>query len=248
MRDCLNDILNENLLLTLAPINREPTIHDPTVARAFERMLLRKKLVRAFPADKNRQHVIQIRAGYTNLFMRYVVVNHSFFCGRMRLQYLDCKKWQQGRKREEGIPAGLWRAWEKRHNHNGNFPNKWPYFPFWDPWRNDTQRFNDFLQQARHNLDPDEHVIFIYDGAPALRNPANPGPNSELKMLPPYSGEQTSEQTLCRNEILFSGIEQHKMHKRSARLEYNLFQDWNCRSIQRIFRIPSIPEYGREST
>ena len=69
-------------------------------------------------------------------------------------------------------------------------------------------------------------------------------------MLPPYSGEQTSEQTLCRNEILFSGIEQHKMHKRSARLECNLFQDWNCRSesIQRIFRIPSIPEYGREST
>ena len=30
-------------------------------------------------------------------------------------------------------------------------------------------------------------MIFIYDGAPAHRNPANPGPNSELKMLPPYS-------------------------------------------------------------
>ena len=98
MRDCLNDILNENLLLTLAPLNREPTIHDPTVARAFERMLLRKKLVsetekrneklaklvRAFPAEKNRPHVIQRRAGCTNLFIRYAVVNHSFFvdeCG-----------------------------------------------------------------------------------------------------------------------------------------------------------------------
>lgn len=46
---------------------------------------------------------------------------------------------------------------------------------------------NDFLQQARHNLDPNEHVIFIYDGAPAHRNSANPGPNSELKMLPPNS-------------------------------------------------------------
>ena len=107
------------------------------------------------------------------------------------------------------------------------------------------------MQQARHNLDPDEHVIFIYDDAPARRNPANPGPNSELKMLSPYSGEQSSEQTLRWNEILLSGIEQHKVHKRSARVEYNLFrlfQDWNCRSIQRIFRIPSIPEYGREST
>ena len=37
------------------------------------------------------------------------------------------------------------------------------------------------------NLDPDEQVIFIYDGAPAHNNPAIPGLNSELKKLPPYS-------------------------------------------------------------
>ena len=30
-------------------------------------------------------------------------------------------------------------------------------------------------------------MIFIYDGAPAHNNPAIPGPNSELKKLPPYS-------------------------------------------------------------
>ena len=29
------------------------------------------------------------------------------------------------------------------------------------------RRFDDFLAQTRLNLDPDEHVIFIYDGAPA---------------------------------------------------------------------------------
>ena len=46
------------------------------------------------------------------------------------------------------------------------------------------RRFDDFLAQTRLNLDPDEHVIFIYDGAPAHRNP---GPNSELRKLPPYS-------------------------------------------------------------
>ena len=79
MRDCLNDILNENLLLTLAQINREPKIHDCTVASAFERMLFRVKLVRPLPAERNRPHVIQRRAGYTNLFMRYPVVNHSVF-------------------------------------------------------------------------------------------------------------------------------------------------------------------------
>ena len=49
------------------------------------------------------------------------------------------------------------------------------------------QRFNDFLTQARLNLDPNEHVIFIYDGALAHNNPAISGPNSELKKLPPYS-------------------------------------------------------------
>lgn len=48
------------------------------------------------------------------------------------------------------------------------------------------RRFDDFLAQTRLNLDPDEHVIFIYDGAPAHRNPAIPGPNSELRKLPPY--------------------------------------------------------------
>ena len=30
-------------------------------------------------------------------------------------------------------------------------------------------------------------MIFIYDGAPAYNNPVIPGPNSELKKLPPYS-------------------------------------------------------------
>lgn len=50
-----------------------------------------------------------------------------------------------------------------------------------------ARRFDDFLAQTRLNLDPDEHLIFIYDGAPAHRNPAIPGPNSELRKLPPYS-------------------------------------------------------------
>ena len=46
-------------------------------------------------------------------------------------------------------------------------------------------RFNDFLAQMRQTLDPDEEVIFIYDGAPAHRNPAIPAANTELEMLPP---------------------------------------------------------------
>ena len=48
-------------------------------------------------------------------------------------------------------------------------------------------RFSEFSAQARLNLDPNEHVVFIYDGAPEHRRPNQLGPNTELKMLPPYS-------------------------------------------------------------
>jgi len=44
----------------------------------------------------------------------------------------------------------------------------------------------DFVAQIRPYLDSDEHVIFIYDGAPAHNNPAIRVPNTELKTLPPY--------------------------------------------------------------
>ena len=54
MRNCLNDILNENVLLTLAQIYQElrqllprkPIIHDRTEAKTLEGMLYRVKLVR----------------------------------------------------------------------------------------------------------------------------------------------------------------------------------------------------------
>ena len=49
MKDCLNDILNDNYMLTLAQINQElrrrpprkPRIHDRTVARTLDGMLFR---------------------------------------------------------------------------------------------------------------------------------------------------------------------------------------------------------------
>ena len=50
-----------------------------------------------------------------------------------------------------------------------------------------ARRFNDFLTQTRQNLDPDDEVIFIYDGAPVHRNPAIPAANTELEVLPAYS-------------------------------------------------------------
>ena len=73
MRDCLNEILNENCLLTLTQLNQElrqrlprkPRICDCTVARTLEGMLFRVKLARPVPADRNRPDVIQKRPCYS---------------------------------------------------------------------------------------------------------------------------------------------------------------------------------------
>ena len=92
MRNCLNDIINQNCQLTLAQINQElrqrllrkPAIHNRTVARTLEGMLYRVKLARLLPADRNRPDVLQKRVDYANCFMRHAVVNHSIFvdeCG-----------------------------------------------------------------------------------------------------------------------------------------------------------------------
>ena len=74
MRNCLNDILNENCLLTLAQINQEsrrrlprkPTIHDRTVARTLEGILNRVKFARPLPVEQNRPDVLQKRVDYVS--------------------------------------------------------------------------------------------------------------------------------------------------------------------------------------
>ena len=60
MRNCLNEILNENCLLTLTQLNQElrlrlprkPRTCDFTMARPLEGMLLRIKLARPVPVDQ----------------------------------------------------------------------------------------------------------------------------------------------------------------------------------------------------
>ena len=50
-----------------------------------------------------------------------------------------------------------------------------------------AQRFGEYLILTQQQLDPDELMFFIYDGAPAHGNAANPEANTQLKMLLPYS-------------------------------------------------------------
>ena len=92
MRDSLEQIINENCLLTLTQINSElrrglpakPKIHDRTVCRTLDGMLFRVKLVRPLPADRNRPDVLNKRVDYANWFMNHAIVRHCVFvdeCG-----------------------------------------------------------------------------------------------------------------------------------------------------------------------
>lgn len=195
MRNCLNDIINENCLLTLAQIYQElrqrlprkPAFHDRTVARTLEVMLYRVKLARPLPADRNGPDVLQKRVDYANWFMHYAVANHSIFVDECGYNIWTARSHGRARMGK--------RAYRQVCGQRGRnvtvalaiSPTNGLVFHSAFLGGMTGQRFNDFLTQARLNLDPNEHVIFIYDGAPAHNNPAIPGPNSELKKLPPYS-------------------------------------------------------------
>ena len=181
--------MNENCLLTLTQLNQElrqrlprkPRICDRTVARTLEGMLFRVKLARPVPADGNRTDVIQKRLDYANWFMGHAVVNHRVFideCG-----YNICRELtvEQG---EGNWPTDTSVVSEEEMAIS---PTNGLVFHSAFIARLNAQSFDDFLAQTSLTLDPDEHVIFVYDGAPAHNNPAIPGPITELKKLPPYS-------------------------------------------------------------
>ena len=129
MRDCLDDIINENCLLTIAEMNRElrlrlphkPVIHDRTVARALEGMLYRVKLARPLPADRNRPDVPQKRVEYGNLVHGSCSRKSHCIYRRVWLQYLDRTKSRTSFKRREGLSLSMWSARKKCDYGIGNF-------------------------------------------------------------------------------------------------------------------------------
>ena len=193
MRNCLNDIINENCLLTLAQINQElrqrlpqkPAIHDRTVARTIEGMFYRVKLARPLPADRNRLDVLQKRVDYANWFMLHAVMNHSIFVDECGYNIWTARSHGRERLGERAYRQVCGQRVRNVTVALAISPTNGLVFHSAFLGGMTGQRFNDFLTQARLNLDP--NLIFIYDGAPAHNNPAIPGPNSELKKLPPYS-------------------------------------------------------------
>lgn len=191
----MESIVNENCLLTLSQMNQElrqrlprkPHIHDRTVGRTLEGMLYKIKLARPLPAERNRPDIIQKRIEYGNWFMGHAVVHHTIFIDECGYNIWTARS--QGRARTGD------RAYRQVCGQRGRnvtvalaiSPTVGVIFHSAILGGMNGQKFNDFLAQTRLNLDPDELAIFIYDGAPAHTNPAIPGPNTELRKLPPYS-------------------------------------------------------------
>ena len=161
----------------------KPLIHDRTVARNLEGMLFRVKLVRTVPADRNRPDVLERRREYANWFMNHSIMRHCVFIddecgyniwtarnhGRARLGERAYRQvcGQRGRNVTVALAVHV-------------LPVNGLVFHSAYIGGINAPRFNDFLAQTRQNLDPDEEVIFIYDGAPAHRNPAIPTANTAL--------------------------------------------------------------------
>ena len=67
IKQCLNDLVDDNCMLTLTEINRglgrrlprKPQIHDHTVGRTFDGTLVSLELVRPLSVDRNRPDVNQ---------------------------------------------------------------------------------------------------------------------------------------------------------------------------------------------
>ena len=92
MRDCLEEIINGNCLITLTQINHDlrrklplkPEIHDRTVSMTLDGMLSQVRLARPLPADRNRSDVLNKRVDYATWFMKYAELRHCVFvdeCG-----------------------------------------------------------------------------------------------------------------------------------------------------------------------
>ena len=92
MKEYLNNIINENCMMTLSETNRElrrrlpgkPVVHERTVGRTLDGLLVRVKLSRPLPAERNRPDVIEKRYEYGNWFMTTGILKHCIFvdeCG-----------------------------------------------------------------------------------------------------------------------------------------------------------------------
>lgn len=193
MRECLNEIIDEKGMLTLREINtslrarlpNKPQVHERTIARTLDGMLIILKDKRPMPSDRTRPDVIQSRYEYASWFLNIGVESHCVF--------IDECGYNIWTARSNGRTAMGERAYRQVCGQRGRnvtvvlaISARTGLVQYTaEVGGMNNQRFNDFLVQTRQRLPTNDRVVFIYDNTPA-RNVNHPG-NSEFKPLPPYS-------------------------------------------------------------
>ena len=136
--------------------------------------------------ETRRPDVVQEIVDYANWFMRHTVVNHNIFVDECGYNI-----WTTSSHGRAGMEERAYRQVCGQRGRNvivalAILPTNGLVFHSAFLGGKNRNKFNDFLSQTIVNLDPNEHVILIYEGALAYNNPAITGPDSEPKKLPPY--------------------------------------------------------------
>jgi len=169
MKQCLNEIVDENCLLTLSEINRElrrrlpakPLVHDRTVGKALDGMLIRIKFARPLPADRNRPDVIRRRVECANWFMTNRILHHCVFIDECGYNIWTARSRGRARIGERAYRQVLGQRGRNVTITMAVSPTASLVYYTAHVGGINAQLFNDFLRQVRRQLNPDELVYLI---------------------------------------------------------------------------------------
>ena len=194
MKQCIEEILNENPVLTLDGINRllkerlpdKPRIHSRSVGKVLDGMLYTFKLVRRCPAERNRPDVIQSRREYAAWSLGEAIQRQIVFIDECGFNVWTARS--QGRA-PRGDRAYRQVSGQKGHNISIILVVSSTFGLVHHSMHiggTNRERFQLFLDECAQNVAGNE-TVFIYDGAPAHRGAVSPAEEISLRMLPPYS-------------------------------------------------------------
>ncbi|CAB4007607.1 Cyclin-dependent kinase-like 2 [Paramuricea clavata] len=176
MKQCIEEILNENPVLTLDGINRllqerlpdKPRIHSRTVGKVLNGMLYTFKLVRRCPAERNRPDVIQSRRDYAAWFLGEAIQRQIVFIDECGFNVWTARS--QGRALR-GDRAYRQVSGQKGRNISIILAVSSTFGLVHHSMHiggTNRDRFQVFLDECAQNVAGNE-TVFIYDGAPAHR-------------------------------------------------------------------------------
>lgn len=195
MRQCLEDIVNENCTLTIAAINTKlkerlpqmPIVNDRTISKHLNGMLYTLKLSRVQPAERNRPDVIQSRQAYARWFLEDANLHQTIFIDECGFNIWTARNHGRSKRGD--------RAYRQVCGQKGrNITICLAISPVFGLVHHiiqmggmDGESFNDFLVHTGQQLDGHDMHSLIFDGAPAHRRAEAPNDNTNVRILPPYS-------------------------------------------------------------